>query len=52
MIRRAAPSDLVHIIPLRIEYCAADTRELNETSIRSGLAGLLDRCQRLHSHRL
>ena len=42
MIRRATPPDLVHIIPLCIEYCAANNRELNDTTIRSGLAGLLD----------
>lgn len=42
MIRRATPSDLEHIIPLCIEYCAADNREPNETTIRRGLAGLLD----------
>lgn len=41
-IRRATPSDLVHIVPLCIEYCAANNRELNDTTIRCGLAGLLD----------
>ena len=41
-IRRATPSDLERIIPLCIDYCAADNREVNEPLIRSGLAGLLD----------
>ena len=41
-IRRATPADLERIIPLCIDYCAADNREVNEPLIRSGLAGLLD----------
>ena len=41
-IRRATPSDLERIIPLCIDYCAADNREVNEPMIRSGLAGLID----------
>ena len=41
-IRRATLSDLERIIPLCIDYCAADSREVNEPMIRSGLAGLLD----------
>ena len=41
-IRRATPSDLEHIIPLCIDYCATHNREVNEPMIRSGLAGLLD----------
>ncbi len=41
-IRRAAPADLERIIPLCVKYCAADNREVNESMIRSGLAGLID----------
>ena len=41
-IRRATLSDLERIIPLCIDYCTADNREVNEPMIRSGLAGLLD----------
>ena len=41
-IRLATLSDLERIIPLCIDYCAADSREVNEPMIRSGLAGLLD----------
>ena len=41
-IRLATLSDLERIIPLCIDYCAADNREVNEPMIRSGLAGLLD----------
>ena len=41
-IRRATLSDLERIIPLCIDYCTADNREVNEPKIRSGLAGLLD----------
>ena len=41
-IRRATLSDLERIIPLCIDYCTANNREVNEPMIRSGLAGLLD----------